>query len=73
MIDGKKVRELREAQGLSLAQLTEQVWKHGGSLTRQRIAQIEQGGQDAKLSKATALAHALGVKVDEIISEQVGV
>lgn len=73
MINGRRVKELREEQGLSLAELAEKVWKNGGAITRQRIAQLEDGGQDTHVSKANALANALGVKVDEIIVHTVSV
>ena len=54
---GDRLRAARQAQGLSLAQLSERT---GGLLTKSRISNYEQGIRRVSLEAAHTLAEALG-------------
>lgn len=56
-----RIRELREAKGLTQAQLAETV-----DVARQTILAIEKGRYDPSLSLAFRIADALGITVDAV-------
>ena len=59
---GAKIRKLREAEGLSQANLAKRA-----RLTRVYVTRLEGGRQDPSLSTINALARALGVPVTELL------
>ena len=59
---GAKVRRLRQAKGISQADLA----KRAG-LTRVYVTRLEAGRQDPSLSTINALARPLGVPVTELL------
>ena len=65
---GRRVKELREARGLS-----QQALAMAAGLSISVVAQLEQGLRaDPRLSTAVALASALGVSMDELLRESGG-
>ncbi len=60
---GKTVRQIRQAKGLSQAELA----KRAG-LSREYINKIEAGKYDPPLSTITALAEALGVTAGKLMA-----
>ena len=61
---GKRLRTLRNEQGLTLAQLGQQV-----GLSASYLSQIERGMAMPSLSKLTTIANALGVEVRHFFEE----
>ena len=59
---GAKIRKLREAEGMSQANLAKRA-----RLTRVYVTRLEGGRQDPSLSTINALARALGVPVTELL------
>jgi transcriptional regulator with XRE-family HTH domain len=59
---GATVRRIRQAKGLSQAQLAERA-----GLSREYVNKIEAGRYDPPLSTINALAKALGVKATELL------
>ena len=59
---GAKIRKLREAAGMTQADLAKRA-----RLTRVYVTRLEGGRQDPSLSTINALAGALGVRVTELL------
>jgi XRE family transcriptional regulator, regulator of sulfur utilization len=59
---GKALKKLREAKGLSQAELAERA-----DLSREYVNKIEAGKYDPPLSTINALAKALGVKAGRLL------
>lgn len=69
MIDGQKVRALREERGLTLrtlAAMTSDI--HGKTISFQAIGQIEAGEYEPNVARTAALAAALGVGIGDILT-----
>lgn len=66
MIDGKKLRELRESAGLTQEELANRV-----GVVRAFIARAELGTKDLSLSVAASVAKELGCKVDDFLKEAI--
>ena len=62
MIDGKKMRALREARGMTQEQLAEAV-----GVARPIITRAETGAKELSLAVAAAVARELGCKVDDLL------
>lgn len=62
MIDGKKMRSLREARGMTQEQLASAV-----GVARQIITRAETGAKELSLAVAAAVARELGCKVDDLL------
>lgn len=60
---GARIRNLREAKGLTQEQVAEQM-----HCTRQRYARIEKGLTDISYASINIIAQVLGVNVEEITS-----
>ena len=60
-----KLKQLREARGLSQAALAKKVGR--GGVSREYIARLETGKHDPPLSTLEKLAKALGVRVTELL------
>lgn len=74
VVDGKKIRRLREAKGWTQEQLA-----HRCDMTAQNIGRIEMGDGNTSTGKVRSMADTLGVEpaaliigVDELIAEAVG-
>lgn len=66
---GRRIRELRKARGWSARQLAEET---NGVATRCVIADLEVGRrQDLYLTVAMAIAHALGMSVEQLIDASI--
>jgi transcriptional regulator with XRE-family HTH domain len=61
LTDGKKIRRLRERQGLSTSQLAAKV-----GVDYKYICKIENNTRDGSPEKRLAIANALGVDLDDI-------
>ena len=57
-----RLKQLREAKGLSQAALAEKV-----GLSREYIARLETGKHDPPLSRVEKLAKALGVPIEKLV------
>lgn len=66
MIDGKALREYREAAGLSLQKLADDV-----GTKPQYLFRAEKGEKDLSLAIACAVAKRLGVKVDDLVRHDI--
>ncbi len=64
MIDGEKLRKLREAAGLTQTDLAKAV-----GVTIQFISRAESGRKELSLSVAAAVARELGCKVDDFLRD----
>jgi transcriptional regulator with XRE-family HTH domain len=64
---GGRLRALREARGLSQAELGERA-----GLNQFSVAKLEQGVREPTWATALALARALGVEVQEFVAEGAG-
>lgn len=62
MIDGKKLRALREARGMTQEQLASAV-----GVARPIITRAETGAKELSLAVAAAVARELGCKVDDLL------
>lgn len=56
-----RIRELRRAHGLTMAQLAERIAEHGVQITEAGISNIECGNKQASERVLTAWAKALGL------------
>lgn len=65
MIDGRKLRELREAAGLTQEQLAEAV-----GVARPLITRAETGAKELSLAVAAAVARELGCKIDDFVRKE---
>lgn len=63
-MNGKKLRELREQQGITLKKLGEEV-----GVSHVMIQRIEMGTKDPSIVLLKAIAAALGVTAGELIDE----
>ena len=61
---GKRIREVREARGMTLHQLGRAV-----GLTWQQVQRIETGVSQLNIPRLTTFAQALGVPVSELLTE----
>lgn len=64
-LDGSAVKRLRQARGLSQAQLAGRV-----SASRFHLTNIERGQKQPSFSLALALAEALDVTVEDLVTRQ---
>ncbi|MGD0052190.1 MAG: helix-turn-helix transcriptional regulator [Vulcanimicrobiaceae bacterium] len=64
---GARVRELRAVSGL-----TQRVVAERAGLSRASIANVEAGRQNLRLRQLAALATALGVQVDRLVTGECG-
>src|SRR5262252_11097887 len=62
---GQRLRHIRRAKGLTLAELGERVGRAPSALSL-----LENGRREPKLSQIEALARALGVPSDELLSRE---
>lgn len=60
-----RLRALREAAGLSVAELAT-----AAGLTRQAVSKLERGHREPALETARRLAAALGVTIDELAGKE---
>lgn len=68
MIDGKRVRELRQERRMTLRELAEKVSVlHGKTISFQAVALIEDGQYEPSVSRTAALAAALEVGMNDIL------
>lgn len=67
MIDGKKLRELREAAQLTQEELADRV-----GVCRTMITRAEIGSKDLSLGAAAAVARVLGCKIDDFVRNEGG-
>lgn len=65
MIDGRKLRELREAAGLTQEQLAEAV-----GVARPLITRAETGAKELSLAVAAAVARELKCKIDDFVRKE---
>ena len=61
---GQRIRDLRQARGMTLAQLGDAV-----GLTWQQVRRLEIGESHLNIPRLTAFAKALGVPVSELLTE----
>lgn len=59
-----RIRELREARGMTLKQLAELV-----GLDLSMVSKIERGQRGLEINRALAFARALGVRLDDLVPE----
>lgn len=68
MIDGKKIRKLREDKGWSLRVLAAQVSDADGhTCTHAAIQAVEQTGRGVGLDRLIIIAQLLGVTLDDLV------
>ncbi|WP_082690207.1 helix-turn-helix transcriptional regulator [Mycobacterium sp. M26] len=65
---GKRVKTQREGAGWSQRELSEKLAELGVKLDTSAITRIENGSRDPRLREATAIAHALGVSLKELLN-----
>lgn len=65
MIDGKKLRDLREAANISQVELAEAV-----GVTQPCIQRAENGTKDLSLAVAASVARVLGCKIDDFVRQE---
>jgi len=65
MVNGQKVRELREAQRLSQLQLA-----NACGVTQTMISKIEIGESDGTVTTLKKIANILGATTDELLKEE---
>lgn len=68
-----RMRLLREARGISQAEIAARVTRMGMALPQQTIARIETGKRSLRLDEATAIARALSVDLFDMLSDPVEV
>jgi transcriptional regulator with XRE-family HTH domain len=68
-----RMRLLREARGISQAEIAARVTRMGIALPQQTIARIETGKRTLRLDEAEAIARALGVDLPDMIGNPVEV
>lgn len=64
---GSKIRELREARGMSQEQLAAQIQLAGLNLNQKAISRIETGGRVVPDFELLYFAEVLGVPIDELL------
>ena len=64
MVDGEKIRRLREASGMTMDELAQEV-----GLSFQMMSYIERNLRDTTAEKLKRIADKLGVKVDELYTD----
>jgi len=65
MVNGQKIRELREVQRLSQLQLA-----NACGVTQTMISKIEIGESDGTVTTLKKIANILGVTTDELLKEE---
>lgn len=66
---GDRIREIREAKGITQARLAELVVEHGGAMDRSRVSNIETGENDnPELDTLCVIAVALSVDIGELFT-----
>ena len=65
-IIGRKIRQLRRARGLSVADLAARLDGEGHKMDAQAVSAIERQTRRVRDHEVLALARALGVKADEL-------
>lgn len=69
--NGSRVTEAREAAGLTGAALTERLREAGWRrISRQHLAALEAGRNCPSLERAAILASVLGLRVEELLTEE---
>lgn len=66
---GRRVREVREAVGLSQAQLAKELVKRGVKLSPSQVAKVERGERPTNVAEAWALKVALKVEMGWLFGE----
>jgi len=67
---GHRIRLLRVERNLKQYELAEMVARNGHSLTASYLCRIEQGQKGPTIKVAVAIAQALGVSLDDIVSTE---
>ncbi len=64
---GERIRSLREAVGLSQAEVAKRMGELGLGLHPSALTRIESGGRALKATEALVLAQVLGIRLDELV------
>ena len=65
MINGKKIRELREARGISVSEFARRVY-----ITQPHASALEVGARQASVDALTRIAKFFGCLVDDLIMDE---
>jgi transcriptional regulator with XRE-family HTH domain len=68
---GQNLRKMREARGMTQAELAGAVAERGLPFRQQTIVKIEKGHRPLRLREAHEIAAALELRIDDLVAEQV--
>ncbi|MGY1845534.1 helix-turn-helix domain-containing protein [Modestobacter sp. SYSU DS0875] len=69
---GQRIRALREAQGMSQAQLGQKLASLGFPMEQPTVYKLEKGTRPIRVNEVAAAAAVLGVEIEDLLSPQMG-